>query len=234
MKSATTSFTTADWLVPIGLIALAFIPIVAGTFRLSTLASGAPITPDNLRFAASPIPVVLHIVSVTIYSLLGAFQFSPGFRRRWPLWHRAAGRILVVAGLVAALSGLWMALFYAIVPADTPLLHGLRLVFGSAMALSIVLGFAAIRRGDVSRHQGWMRRAYAIGLGAGTQALIQIPPIMIFGTPGADTHALLMGVAWLVNLAVAEWLIQRARSSAVSPAPHGRVPVPSIPRKQRT
>jgi len=213
MKSRTEPTNTADWLVPAFLIALAFIPIVAGAFRVSTLAAGAAVTADNLRFVTSPIPVVLHIVSVTIYSLLGAFQFSPGFRRRRPGWHRASGRILVVAGLLAALSGLWMAMFYAIVPADAPLLHALRLVFGSAMVLSIVQGFAAIRHGDVSRHQAWMRRAYAIGLGAGTQALIQIPPVMIFGPPDANTHALLMGAAWILNLAVAEWLILRSTHS---------------------
>ena len=121
----------AGWLIPSGLIALAFIPVVAGMVRLTTLASwltgGGPLTPDNARFFGSPVPVVLHIVSVTLYSLLGAFQFAPGFRRKRPDWHRAAGRVVVVAGLVAALSGLWMAIFYAIVPADSPLLHGFRL-----------------------------------------------------------------------------------------------------------
>lgn len=211
MKPTTTPHATSDWLVPVVLLALAFIPIAAGAFRLATLAAGVPVTAANLRFVTSPIPVVLHIVSVTIYSVIGAFQFSSGFRRRWPGWHRAAGRVLVVAGLVAALSGLWMALFYAIVPADTPLLHALRLIFGAGMAVALVLGLVAIRDGNVARHQDWMRRAYAIGLGAGTQALIQIPPIMIFGTPDADTHALLMGAAWIINLAVAEWLIQRPK-----------------------
>jgi len=34
------------------------------------------------------------------------------------------------------------------------------------------------------------------GLPAGTQALIQIPALMVFGTPDADTLALLMGAAW--------------------------------------
>src|SRR4051812_32412628 len=87
----------ADWLIPLGLLALAFIPIAAGIFRVTTLASHAAITPENARFFASPIPVLLHVVSVTIYAILGAFQFSPGFRRRRPDWHRAAGRILVGA-----------------------------------------------------------------------------------------------------------------------------------------
>jgi len=205
------SSSSPDWLIPLGLIALAFIPVVAGAFRLTTLAGDAAITPENARFVASPIPVVLHIVSVTIYSLLGAFQFSSGVRRRWPGYHRAAGRILVGAGLVAALSGLWMAMFYAIVPADSPLLHAFRLFFGAAMAASIVLGFIAIRERDVAQHQAWMRRAYAIGLGAGTQALTQIPLVMTLGKLEPNTLALAMGGAWLLNLAVAEWLIRRGR-----------------------
>ena len=208
----------ADWLIPSGLIALACIPVLAGVARLSMLANlladGAPLTPDNARFISAPIPVVLHIVSASIYTLLGAFQFAPGFRRRRPDWHRAAGRVLVAAGLVAALSGLWMAMFYAIVPADSALLHAFRLFFGSAMALSIVLGILAIRRRDVARHQNWMRRAHAIGLGAGTQALTQLPLLLLFGAPNGLTLTLMMGAAWVLNLAVAEWLIRRERGAA--------------------
>jgi len=204
----------SDWLIPSGLIALAFIPVVAGMVRLAQLIGGGPLTLLTARFFNAPIPVLLHIVSVTIYCLLGAFQFAPGFRRRWPGWHRAAGRILVVAGLVAAVSGLWMAMFYAIVPADNSLLHGLRLFFGAAMALSILLGYLSIRRRDVARRQDWMRRAYSIGLGAGTQALTQLPLLLLFGAPNEFALALMMGAAWVLNLAVAEWFILRVRMTA--------------------
>jgi hypothetical protein len=102
-----------------------------------------------------------------------------------------------------------MALFYAIVPADSALLHAFRLFFGAAMTACLVLGFYAIRRRRVGQHQAWMRRAYAIGMGAGTQALTQIVPLLIFGKPDADTLALLMGGAWVLNLAIAEWLNHR-------------------------
>jgi uncharacterized membrane protein len=204
-------YAKSDWLIPVGLIALAFIPVVAGVVRLVTLAGGPDITPDNLRFVTSPTPVVLHIIAVTIYCVLGAFQFSPGIRRNHLRWHRLAGRVLVPTGLVAALSGIWMAMTYAIVPADNALLHAFRLLAGSGMAVSLVLGYAAIRQGEVERHQGWMRRAYAIGQGAGTQALILILPILIFGVLDDMSRALLMGAAWVINLAVAEWLIRRRR-----------------------
>ena len=204
----------ADWLIPTGLILLATIPVAAGMFRLTMLAGAGPVTPENVRFFAAPIPVVLHIIGVTLYCVVGAFQFSPGFRRRWPRWHRIAGRVIVAAGLVAALSGLWMAMFYAIVPADDLLLRSFRLAAGSGMGLSIILGFLAIRRGNVGQHQDWMRRGYAIGLGAGTQALTQLPLLLLFGPPDHFGLALMMGGAWALNLAVPEWLIQRRRRGA--------------------
>ena len=201
----------SDWLIVGGLIVLALIPVAAGAFRLTTLAAGVPVTPDNARFVTSPIPVTLHIVGTTIYALLGAFQFAPGFRRRHPAWHRRAGRVLVMAGLTAALSGLWMTEFYAIVPADHPLEHVLRLFAGGGMLVAILNGFAAIRRRDFGAHQDWMMRGYAIGMGAGTQALTQLPALLLFGPPDDFTRALLMGLAWGINITVAEWLIRRRR-----------------------
>jgi uncharacterized membrane protein len=192
----------------LGLIALALIPIAAGVFRLTMLAAGGPITVENARFFEAPIPVVAHIVSLTIFSLLGAFQFAPGFRLRRPGWHRAAGRILVVAAFGAASSGIWMTSSYAIVPADSNLLHGLRLFFGWSMMFATACGLVAILGGHVTSHQAWMRRAYAIGLGAGTQALILGPAMLMFGEPDDASRALMMGAGWLLNLTVAEWLIR--------------------------
>ena len=76
------------WLVPAGLILLSLVPALAGTSRLIELSSGAEITEANARFFASPLPVVLHIISVTLYSIVGAFQFSTPLRHWRPRWHR--------------------------------------------------------------------------------------------------------------------------------------------------
>lgn len=197
------------WLVPTGLILLSMIPVLAGAARLSELTGGAAVTDRNARFFDSPAPVVLHIVSVTVYSLLGAFQFVPSLRRRGRRWHRRAGRVLFPAGIGAALSGLWMALFYDLPAADGQLLLVVRLVFGVAMLLSLVLGVRAIMAGDVAAHGAWMTRAYAIGLGAGTQALILIVPELLGSPPGVTLRALLMAAAWVINLLVAEAFIRR-------------------------
>ena len=206
----------SEWLIPAGLIALSFIPIVAGTFRVVGLGSGVEITADNARFFAAPLPVVMHIISTVIYCVLGAFQFSPSFRRRKPNWHRVAGRILIPCGLVVALSGLWMTQFYPLanyppVNFDGPVLYAIRLLVGSAMALCLCLGFAAIRKRDISHHRAWMMRSYALGLGAGTQVFTHLPMFLFPSIQGELARTLCMGAGWAINLAVAEWLISRER-----------------------
>jgi uncharacterized membrane protein len=194
--------------VPFALIALVLIPAIAGSLRLLELTGGPQILPANPRLTASPVPVVVHVISAVGYAVLGAFQFSATLRRRRPGWHRVAGRGLVVLGLAVALSALWMTQFYPRQPGTGDLAYLFRLAFGSGMATSIVLGFSAIRRGDVARHQAWMTRAYALALGAGTQVFTQGFGNAIFGTSESTTD-LSLGAGWAINLAVAEYLIRR-------------------------
>ncbi|WP_181871535.1 DUF2306 domain-containing protein [Sphaerisporangium album] len=195
--------------MPVALVVLGVIPAIAGVVRVGELSGGAAVTAENARFFAEPLPVLVHIPSALLFSLLGAFQFAAGFRRRRPGWHRAAGRLLVLCGLAVAVSGLWMTLFYPRPVGDGDLLAGFRLLFGVGMIMCIVLGFAAVRRRDFARHRAWMMRGYAIGMGAGTQALTQLPWILLVGMPGEFPRALLTGAGWVINLAVAEWVIRR-------------------------
>jgi uncharacterized membrane protein len=210
-----TALIRSDWLIPAGLITLSFIPALAGTIRLVQLGVGVEITPDNARFFAAPLPVTLHIISVMIYCVLGAFQFASGFRRRHPVWHRIAGRILVPCGLAAALSGLWMTQFYPRANYDGTAIYFMRLLVGSAMAFFILRGFAAIRRGDIRRHRAGMMRAYALGLGAGTQVLTHLPWFLFPGMQGELARAICMGAGWVINLAVVEWILLRERRRAM-------------------
>lgn len=212
----------ASWLVPAGLILLSLVPVLAGALRLTELAGGQ-VRPDNARFFDSPVPVLIHIPTVTVYLVLGAFQFVPSLRRgtrRRPSWHKAAGRILAPTGLLAALSGLWMAVFYDLPPLDGPLLLALRLVFGSAMVAFIVLGFIAVRRRNYVRHSEWMSRAYAIGIAQGTIVVVTIPWIALVGPVTELSRAVLIGASWVLSLAVAEFFIhRRAKQVNLSPGP---------------
>ncbi|WP_243844424.1 DUF2306 domain-containing protein [Salinibacterium sp. ZJ454] len=203
--------------MPTGLILLSLFPTLGGAVRLTELTIGAEITPQNGRFFETPIPVFLHIISVTVYSLLGAFQFVPSLRGR--SWHRVAGRALVPAGLLAAFSGLWLALVYFLA-IDGAILLILRLIIGASMVVSIAFGlFYIMRSRDFARHSAWMTRSYAIGAAAGTEALLIIGPEILASPPDSTGQVLFTGAAWVINLVVAEYVIRRRARAAAADVP---------------
>ncbi|MHA7223988.1 DUF2306 domain-containing protein [Arthrobacter sp. RHLT1-20] len=201
--------------MPFALVALVLVPAAAGSLRLIELAGGPTLIPENASMTASPVPVVVHIVSAIPYAVLGAFQFSRRFRRRWPAWHRAAGHVLVVLGLAIAFSALWMTQFYPRQPGAGELAYLFRLAVGSGMAASIILGVAAIRHADVARHRAWMTRAYALGLGAGTQVFTQGIGNAVFGVSELTTD-LMLGAGWALNLIAAEFIIRSGGNRTAS------------------
>ena len=196
------------WPVPVALAALSAIPLIMGSLRLVELAGGPALIAADERFASFPLPVVLHVLGSAIYVLLGALQFVPRFRRRHRTWHRRAGRVLVVAGLLVAASALWMTLLYQPKPGTGDVLYILRLAFGSAMIACLILGFTAIRHRNIAAHRAWMIRAFAIGLGAGTQAFTEGIGQALLGA-GELQGDLAKAAGFALNLAVAEWVIAR-------------------------
>lgn len=197
----------STWRLPVALIVLSLVPVVFGFVRLVEIAGGPQVMPENPRIEASPAPVVLHVLGAAVYAFVGAFQFSARLRRRHLTWHRKAGRVLLVAGSVVALSGLWMTVFYSNAPGGA-LLWAVRLTVSSAMFAFIVLGFAAIRRHNIPAHRAWMIRAYALGLGAGTQIFTEGIGQAIAGT-GDLSKGISVSSAWLINAAIAEWAVRR-------------------------
>lgn len=198
--------------VTIGLLVLTAIPALAGIARLVSLAGEGPVTPENARFFAAPLPVILHIVSSLVYCLVGAFQFAP-VRRYNIAWHRLAGRVLAVAGMISALSGLWMTQLYPL-PAQLQgtLLYIVRLLVGLGMLASIILAWMRILKKDVASHRAWMIRGYALGQGAGTQVVVILPVALLFGDPSGLPRDILMTLAWVINLLVAEWMIRKPQT----------------------
>jgi hypothetical protein len=84
------------------------------------------------------------------------------------------------------------------------------------MLLSLILGYVAARQKDFKGHSAWMIRAYAIGLGAGTQ-VFNIPAFLFPSIQGELARTLMMGTGWIINLVIAEWVIRKSLGRPVSP-----------------
>lgn len=212
MQTSIIKIRKRDIFILIALTFLSLVPTAAGIYRVVTLAGSAEMNAENARFHIAPAPVVIHIVSSLIYCLLGAFQFAPGFRQKHRNWHRKSGRFLAALGLTSALSGLWMTLYYPAASNDGPALFYIRLIVAPAMTVFLFLGVRAVMRKEFMSHGEWMLRAYALGLGAGTQVFTHVAWSLAVGTPFGASRDAMMGLGWLINYALAEWIIQRSRS----------------------
>lgn len=213
----------SEWLVLISLLLLGFIPSL-GVLRLAELGLGTDFEflPANPRAQSAPIPIYFHIVSSILFCILGAFQFLPSIRKHYPIWHRCAGRLIIIAGVVSALSGLWMTHYYAFPESlQGNFLYVVRIVVSFSMTMFILLGLLSILKRKFSQHQAWMIRAYALGQGAGTQALTAIPWLITVGEPSGFTRDILMAAAWVINIAASEWIIARRRVN--NPSAHSVV-----------
>ena len=189
-----------------GLLILSALPVIGGVLRLGEVSSGTDIALPWTSIVA----IVAHIVAMTVFTVLGAFQFSPALRIRRG-WHRTAGRVLIPAGFIAALASIWLAVFFG-GPPDEFALAMVRLVFAVPMVLFLVLAVIAIMRRDFTAHGAWMTRAYAIAVTGGTQALVVIVWTLTAGEVDAYGEAWLVAAGFVINSVVAELLILRRSS----------------------
>lgn len=196
------------WPAITGLLLLSALPVIGGAFRLGEVSAD----PDAALPVASSVAIVAHIVAMSVFCLLGAFQFSPALRIRRG-WHRAAGRALIPAGFIAGLSAVWLAVFFR-GPPDELALAMVRLVFAVAMTTCLVQGVIAITRRDFTAHGAWMTRAFAIAVTGGTQALVSVLWALPFGEADAVGETWLVAAGFVINSVVAELLIRRRSGRA--------------------
>ena len=205
----------SGWPAITGLLLLSALPVIGGAFRLGEVIA----YPEAALPVSSCVAIIAHIVSMSMFCLLGAFQFSPALRTRRG-WHRAAGRAVIPAGILAGLSAVWLAVFFG-GPPDELALAMVRLAFAVAMTLFLMLGAIAIKRRDFTAHGAWMTRAFAIAVSGGTQALVSVLWALPFGEADLVGETWIVAAGFVINGVVAELLIRR-RSGRRTPEVWGR------------
>lgn len=215
------SLSRRDWALLAFITIYSVVPAVGGLLRVVELAGGPAIVPENPRALADPLPIVLHILSSFVFCIVGALQFAPSLRRQHPAIHRAVGRWVAGAGCVSAATGLWMTLVFTF-PAELQgaLLYWVRIVVSLTMLGLIAWAVVAIRSGNLFGHGAAMLRAYAIGQGASTQAVLGMGWMLAAGADAmGPMRDVMMVLAWGLNLLIAELLISRLFADRPLPAP---------------
>ncbi len=212
----------------VAIVIYSFIPTFGGLFRLAELAGFAPaIAPANPRALSEPFPFVVHTLASFVFCISGALQLLPSIRRYRQGVHRVNGRVVAIAGFIAAATGLWMTVEYVFpIELQGSLLYWARVVLSISMMALIVWAVIAIKSRDIFQHSAAMLRAYAIGQGASTQAFFGVGWLVATGSePAGLFRDWLMVSSWIFNLLVAEILISgwRRRNTTLGRSVRARI-----------
>jgi hypothetical protein len=102
--------------LPIFLGVACFIPAAAGLYRIGDLVWSWEWALQYAADRVDTLPLFLHAVCAVAFILLGALQILPGFRAASFTRHRKLGRLAALAGLIGAMSGVWMTLSHPAIP----------------------------------------------------------------------------------------------------------------------
>ena len=190
---------TRIWLWSATALAL-FVAIGSYRYLLPGMPGAAPSVIAN-RFSHTG-ALVLHAGVSATALILGALQFFPRLRARWPAWHRRAGTVYVLCCLVGGVAALALALGTSTGPISSV---GFGLLAASWLTCT-VQAWRYARARDFVRHRRWMTRSYALTFAAVTLRLYL--PVLFIAHLDFDTgYRAISFLCWIPNLIAAElWL----------------------------
>ncbi len=198
------------WPGALGWGSLTFLSLGIAAHGISYLAGAQapPVVEDNgmgMRM------LMIHAGASGIALLLGPLQFLEPIRRRARAAHRWIGRTYITACMVGGISGGLLAPFTAAGPiaASGFLMLALLWLWVNALGWRA----AAVKR-NYDEHKNWMVRSFALTFAAVTLRLYLIPP-QIAGIDFVSAYQWIAWLAWVPNIAIAEWWIASRRKRLV-------------------
>ncbi len=144
------------------------------------------------RYNENPYLGLAHIVPGVVFMFLGPWQFMTRIRSRFLWLHRLSGRIYIVAGIVAGVTAILLAI-------RLPAFAGFgtasaTFVFGTLFLFALVKALYHIKRREIAQHREWMIRAFAIGLGV---SMIRVFVALFFALGAARMSDIFAQSFWL-------------------------------------
>jgi uncharacterized membrane protein len=146
---------------------------------------------------------------------LAPLQFSPRVRSRFIQFHRWSGRLLVLAAITAASTGLFFGLF---IPFAGPGESVPIALFGGLLLYALLKAVVAIRGRQVARHREWMIRAFALALAISTVRIVGAVLDLTVTPAGFGPRPMFVvaiWTGWVTTLGAAEIWIRYTRSHSL-------------------
>lgn len=188
------------------------VALVSARYLLPEIPFPAP--PMLTQIANWPMAVLAHVGGGVTALTLGSFQLVT---RRGPrrIWHRWAGRTYVLACLISAVTGFWLALHASAGPVATAGFGGLAVAWFATTAV----GWRKAVTGEFARHRRWMIRSLALTFAAVTLRIL-LPLIPLTGLEFVEGYRAISFLCWVPNLLLVEaWLRTFGWNAGPQPSP---------------
>jgi hypothetical protein len=201
---------------PIAWTLIAFLAAGVAVVSLRYALPAPPMAPPKVMANPFAMPFLpMHAVLASIALLVGALQFIPGARGLRARWHRATGVVYVTSCLVAAPTGLVLAVGSTAGPVATAGFGILSVVWFYVTSQ----GLRAVLDRRYAEHGEWMIRSYALTFAA-VNLRLYLPLLQPMGVDFVDGYRAISFLCWIPNLMIAElWIASRRRARFTTTAP---------------
>jgi len=185
-----------------GLMTLSAILVALYALAILFAPSIRPTFVQNL-FAHFPKVTAIHFFGGAVAIVTGAIQFNASLRRKHLPLHKILGRFYVVSILCAGIASFILAVNSV---GGIYVQSGFGLMAICWLATTIN-AYCLIRRSDVSGHERWMTRSYAVTL-AGVTLRLYLGLSVVLEIKFIDAYPVLAWICWIPNLIIAELVIR--------------------------
>jgi uncharacterized membrane protein len=144
----------------------------------------------------------LHLIGGLVAIVIGPFQFIDKLRIRFRRAHRKMGKIYTAAIFLGGILSLYTSVY-----ADGGLIGKTGFTgLGLAWLYTTSQAILYIKSGNISQHQYWMIRSYAVTLAAVSFRIV-IGVLITFGVSFEEAYAYSSWLCWIINLSIAGLII---------------------------
>ncbi len=170
--------------------------------------------PFDIRYYEHFVAAWLHLGPGLLIFCLGPLQFIRAVRKNYINFHRWSGRVYIVCGVIGALSGGFIGIFYPFAGIDGP-------GFSESMAtlflaiytlLTLYKAYTSIRHRQFGAHREWMIRSFGLMLAIATERIMLG---ILMSTTNIGVEVLFSATFWMagtVNIAASEIWIHLTRT----------------------
>mgnify|MGYP001945431429 CR=1 FL=1 len=194
------------WIIAIFSILIGLYPLVYLLVNMDEQGLLGSKNPEILSNNVWQIAFYLHIYFGGISLLTGWSQFSKKLRAKRLKLHRILGKIYVIAVLISAIAG-----FYVAIYANGGLVAKLGFSFlAIGWFYTTLNAYTTIKRKEIQKHRKWMIRSYSLTLAAVTLRLWM--PILpnLLEISFDDSYIIISWLCWVPNIIIAEIYIRKA------------------------